>query len=316
MKSRHQVDSSDIMNVFLVGESAGGFVALAAAFTDRPGERHSSTFQIEKAPEPDADFETYSCIPASNDLSRPDLGSTEGILHTGLYNADVEGVASFYGGMLDTTILNQENDTPVIYLFHQGSDVVVNYDYGRVLGRLSWECFAQSNICQSYQYYPYAWGGKGLNVIFDHLGFSPDKVHGDIVENFNYLNNCFSNGHAVDNFPLRFSAMVDLFATEIAQNGNAPTVSCTTGQTDPLRGSNPVKIFPNPSYGSFTIEISEPAATYQYSIYNSVGSVVTSGIISEGVDEITVDHSGLHFLVLFENGIIIKREPVWILSAR
>jgi alpha/beta superfamily hydrolase len=128
MKSRNATDSTDIDNVYLIGESAGGFVALAAAFTDQNSEKHASCFAIGNAPNPDADMSTYGCIPSNNDLTRPDLGSIDGTLHIGTYDASVKGVASIYGGFLDLSILQQVADTPVVYLFHQGSDVVVNYN--------------------------------------------------------------------------------------------------------------------------------------------------------------------------------------------
>ena len=146
MKNRFLLDSTDVNNVFICGESAGGFVALATAFTDQVSEKHPSCFAIPDAPIPSNNLNVYGCIPSSNNLSRPDLGSIDGDLNLGFHDASVKGVGNFYGALFDFTSLNQISDTPSVYLFHQGSDVIVNYNFGRVLGRISWECFQQSNI--------------------------------------------------------------------------------------------------------------------------------------------------------------------------
>ena len=79
MKGRNLVDSSDINNVYIAGESAGGFVSLATAFTDSINEKPSDCFSIPDAPSPAASLIPYGCIPVSNSLLRPDLGDIEGL---------------------------------------------------------------------------------------------------------------------------------------------------------------------------------------------------------------------------------------------
>lgn len=246
MKSRNIGDSTDIDNVYLIGESAGGFVALAAAFTDQASEKPAACFSISNAPQPDNDMNTYGCIPSSNDLSRPDLGSIDGTLHTGLYDATVKGVASIYGGVLDPGIFQQLADTPVVYLYHQGSDVVVHYNYGQLLGRTSWECYAQTNLCQTYYFYPRAWGGEGIRQYFVSLGSSAPLYQADIVNNYQYMNDCFANGHSIDNFNLRMQNTVDFFAAEIAASGNTPAANCLTGIAGAAERFS-VNVFPVPA---------------------------------------------------------------------
>lgn len=155
MKDRFAIDSSDVNNVYIAGESAGGFVAFAAAFTDQASEKIANCFAISNAPNPSPNLLPYGCFPSNNSLSRPDLGSIDGTLNLGTHDASVKGIGCFYGGVLDLQMLQQTGPLPDVYLFHQGSDVVVNYDYGPLLGRLSWECYDQINLCQHYYFNAY-----------------------------------------------------------------------------------------------------------------------------------------------------------------
>lgn len=243
MKSRYAIDSTDIHNVYVAGESAGGFIALAAGFTDQETEKHPSCGLIGNAPIPDADMWTYSCVPSTISYARPDLGSIHGELHLGAYDASVRGVGNFYGGVLDPAVFNQVADTPVVYLYHQGSDVVVHYDYGKLLGRMSWECYAQVNLCQTYYFYPYAYGSEGIHQFFSGQSSAPNYF-ADIVYNYNYMNDCLANGHGIDN-PVRISNMIDFFAQEIATTANDPTINCAQLSTSKTSFSS-VKLLPNP----------------------------------------------------------------------
>jgi carboxylesterase type B len=65
MKNRNAIDSSDVNNVFIVGESAGAFIAYATAFTDQSSEKSSLCNAISNAPIPDNNLTIYGCIPAS-----------------------------------------------------------------------------------------------------------------------------------------------------------------------------------------------------------------------------------------------------------
>lgn len=307
MKSRNAIDSTDVNNVYLIGESAGGFVALATAFTDQTSEKHATCFTIGNAPNPDADMSAYGCIPSNNDLTRPDLGSIDGTLHIGTYDASVKGVASIYGGFLDLSILQQANDTPVVYLYHQGSDVVVNYNYGTLLGRMSWECFAQTNLCQTFYFYPRAYGGEGIRQHFVSLGSNAPTYTADIVSNYQYMNDCLDNGHSIDNFTLRSQNIANFFATEIQLSGNSPASNCLTGLPE-YRSAGKLNVFPNPAQNQITVMNEE--AIISYRIYDGAGRTVESGTVNQASVYISTAHfeSGLYFIeVRDENGISSAR---------
>lgn len=284
MKGRAALDSTDVNNVFIAGESAGGFVSVDAAFLNDPSEKPAYCTAIADAPQPAASLQ--SCLPPGYSLARPDLGSIDGTLNMGVHDASVQGVGSFYGGLLHKPVLdNSSSFNGPVYLFHQGSDVVVNYVYGRLLGRLDWECFAPLNLCQPYARYPSAWGGKGLQQQLAAAGISGAQVLAEIVENYEYMNDCLDNGHSVDNWMNRTEQMAGLFAQRIADNGNSPGTgtACFFSLNEPQETL--FRVFPNPSSGIITIN---SKAGLLIEITDMKGSRVFDGNVPAGEQQLTV----------------------------
>lgn len=300
MKNRFLIDSTDINNVFVCGESAGGFVALATAFTDQTNEKHPTCFAIPDAVSPSSNLIPYGCIPSSNNLSRPDLGSIDGDFNIGIHDASVKGVGNFYGALFDFTSLNQLVDTPSVYLFHQGSDIVVNYNYGRILGRTSWECYQQTNICQPYYFYPNAYGSKSIRDYYSSLGSLAPNFQADIIENFSYLNNCFSNGHSIDNVYTRAQEMIDLFADDISNSGNNPSTNCFSNGIN-ISVTEKIQVFPNPTENNLIISGNKLSTSY--SILDYQGRIVLSGKLNQVNSMIPVNdlNSGFYILKLNNN---------------
>ncbi len=309
MKDRFLIDSSDINNVFVAGESAGGFVAFATAFTDQLSEKSADCFAISDAPTPSANLATYGCIPASNSLIRPDLGSIDGTLHLGIHDATVQGIGNFYGGVLNLELFQQtNNEYPVVYLFHQGSDIVVNYNYGILLGRTSWECYAQTNLCQSYFFYPYAHGSKSIDQHFQSLGATGPLCQTDIIENYSYLNNCFSNGHSIDNLTTRLQNMTDIFAAKIDVSGNDPATNCSLIGLNEANLNTPFSLFPNPANDQLTIQLPGNVSELQYTITDALGKTIFIGkltgqtttidvsILAKGIYTIQVGNAAMQMM--------------------
>lgn len=268
MKNRSGLDSIDVNNVFIAGESAGGFVSYAATFMQTNSEKPSFCGAIANAPTPDADL--LDCLPVGFSLTRPDLGDVQGDLNLGTHDASVQGIGNIYGAMFDFDMLADETEWPVLYQFHQGSDVVVNYDYGRVLGRMDWECYTPTNLCQNYARYPRAFGSKGIEAYFASLVDGPERVS-EIIENYEYSNDCFDNGHSIDNWVTRSNNMANLFATRIEDNGNTPTTGpCFASLTSEEIG---LVAYPNPSTGLITLS---PTGNeiMNVTIFSSNGSIV------------------------------------------
>lgn len=293
MKNRGMIDSIDVNNVFVAGESAGAFIAYAATFLNQASEKSEFCEAITDAPNPDSDL--IGCLPAGYSLSRPDLGTVQGNLNTGENDAKVQGVGSFYGAMMNFEMLEDESDWPEVYAFHQGSDVVVNYNYGRILGRIDWECYSPTNLCQNYARYPKAFGTKGIKTYLDGLAEGPVKTV-DIIENYEYMNDCFDNGHSIDNWVLRSNNMAELFANRIAENGNFPN----SGPCELGIAPNEINfsIYPNPSTGTVAVWTGQ-SAEMNLIVYSSDGKLILEKMIFENT-ELHLS-PGIYFVHLFTN---------------
>ncbi|MFN4123958.1 MAG: T9SS type A sorting domain-containing protein [Flavobacteriales bacterium] len=247
MKARNELDSTDVNNFFVVGESAGGFAALATAFMISEEQKPIQCSEISDAVVPSPNLAPFGCIPTNLNRSRPDLGSVNGSLHSNAgFDASVQGVGNFFGGLMSLDLLNIPNPKPVLYGYHQGSDVVVHWRYGRLLGRISWECYAPLNICQPYFNMPYAHGNDAIRSYVEQMENAP-QYHFDIVNNYNNMNDCGANGHSINNRPQRLQNMIDLFCSRVAANGNIPPVSCSPTSVNQGLESPTLTIYPNPA---------------------------------------------------------------------
>jgi hypothetical protein len=273
--------------VYVAGESAGAFIALSAAFTDQASEKHAACYAIANAPAPDVSLSAYGCIPAHLDLSRPDLGGIDGSLHTGSFDAKVKGVASFYGAVMDYQLFQQTTDTPWVYLYHQGSDVVVHYMDGLLLGRVSWECFAPTNLCQNYYFYPWAHGGESIRNYFSSLAIAPHYT-ADIINNYNYTGDCFANGHSIDNLNLRLQHMLNLFSQKIQSNGNVPNANCTSLGIANMTEALELNIFPNPASQQINLSLADNWKESSYVIMDIYGRKLAQGVINRQEESIDI----------------------------
>lgn len=284
MKGRNLIDSTDIDNVFMAGESAGGFISLSAGFTDDISKKPASCYAIGDAPTPNAQLDALDCSDPANDLSRPDLGGIEGTLNQGTYDASLRGVGSFFGGVFNTDILNGVSNPPAIYLFCQGADVVVNYDYGPLFERLTNECFSFLN-CAPYEDYPNAFGGEGIRNYFETTGVDTNTFHADIVYNYNQGSDCQADGHAIDNPQQRLQSMVDFFAEKIAASGNNPQTNCSPTSNLNSLVKNNVRVV-NPFDDKIKIELKAPISDSDFTLTNMSGKVVVTGRLNVGENTI------------------------------
>jgi acetyl esterase/lipase len=288
LAARKQLDSTDLQNVFLIGESAGGFIALATAFTDRITEKPQDCLALAPAGTPDPDMSQYGCAASGAGLQRPDLGGIDGDLYTSTSGYTVRGVASFFGGVFDTTLFRQSGTTPRVYLFHQGSDVVVHYDYGRLLARISYECFTPLNICQPFTGYPSAFGGEAIRRFFAGSGSSAPVYLADIISNYEYTNDCFDNGHSVDDLPLRTSRIVDFFSQGIDTAANHTGWSCSVIGVPETDFETKIRLFPNPVSDRLEIAADVSLLPLEYVVYSAVGQAVLSGALKEPLQTVPV----------------------------
>ena len=283
MKLRHGMDSSDHNNVFLAGESAGGFICLSAAFVNDGSEVHASCNNIADAVVADPDMANYNCLATPLNRTRPDLGNLEGTIYSSSsYDSRVQGVGNFFGGSFDLSQIDStEAINTALYLYHQGSDVVVHYNKGPLLGRISWECFAQTNLCQSFSYYPWANGSKAIHQHISKWPVDSRFYKADIIENYQYMQDCTDNGHSIDNGNIntRVQTMANVFAEKIKANGNSPKSDC---QLSIQNIQIQMHLSPNPNQGQFTLSGPYDLQGQTFEIHNNLGQMVYSGKVEEG----------------------------------
>jgi len=185
MKARAEQDSVCIEKVLVAGESAGGFVAMAVAFLDRPEEKPPACYALPDAPPPYANLLNATALNCEQDtyavsgsmLARPDLGSVDGDLNSNGHSADVRGVASFYGGVPSDAFTQdwlQGADTPSVYLYHQTCDGVVLFDHGRPMTTISANCNLGST---PWHYnYPTLYGSGALANAYASMSAPPAYI--------------------------------------------------------------------------------------------------------------------------------------------
>jgi hypothetical protein len=173
------------------------------------------------------------------------------------------------------------------------------------LGRTSWECYAQTNLCQTYYFYPFAYGSESIRQHFVSLSGAAPIYSADIISNYNYLNNCFSNGHSIDNFSLRFQNLNNLFSNRIQSTGNTTQNNCSANGVENFGIVSNVSLRPNPANEFITINV--PKAT-DFLITDVSGKDVKTGVITPHDTKIDVREIpvGMYFIRLLgsQNQII------------
>lgn len=248
----------DEQNVFLMGESAGAFLAMGATYMDDPSERPLPTFAISDAPEPNQNTQNTACShnigqTFSGAISRPDLGGIDGNIEPALYPFTIRGVGNIFGGMFqDLLSIDNATTKPALYSFHQACDIIVPWDSKKVYYGLSW-CYANCNGCTQVYNTPIVHGSKTIDEWNTNLGLGYDIQS-------EFLTNPFPNAcgvfpqvpqscadqinnpcHAYDNKQLRLANMATFFASKMV----SPEICAPYNSLASLH-SEGVKIYPNP----------------------------------------------------------------------
>lgn len=254
----------DPKNVFITGESAGAIIALETAFLDDTLEKYPQASALANVNAPNAIYENQ-CIQtpgfatniASMQLSRADLGSTEGDLNPSSITYTIKGVGSFYGAMFGNLFtLHSYTQSPRLYMFHQPNDLVVAYDQDRVEAGAAYCATLFPFNCQYLINRPYLYGSKGIQKMIDNMAGSGIPVPVYQFDSTTNLADCAAQlanpslaGHAVDNPALRSLHLAQFFAPAIDTSGACAPLSATS-----IIRSHQVQIFPNPSYDYFYIQ--------------------------------------------------------------
>ncbi|MFT5512864.1 MAG: hypothetical protein ACI8SE_001263 [Bacteroidia bacterium] len=241
-------------NVFVVGESAGGFTALGVGFIDDASEvRTDLTGSLSPVNPPSKIYENDCIIgrgldtnTASMRLTRPDLGSYRGGLNPPIQNNyTIRGVGNFYGGIFDDIVESHSTITPVLYAYHQPNDLVVPFGYSRVYAGFNTCAMSFPFNCQGIINRPLIYGSKGIINLIDSAKVRGKKVPEYLFEPTNNTANCAiqianpsTAGHGFDNFKLRRTNMAKYFATAIN--------TCQVNEVQSIENQLDFTISPNP----------------------------------------------------------------------
>lgn len=298
LKARHVQDSTDICRVLVGGESAGGFLALATGFLDRPSEKPDCCFALDDAPLPDPALynqTTLDCILKSWSIppgsrARPDLGPVDGVNNLNGYDANVMGIMSFYGGV-PYDALNKDwlggPDTPAVYLYHMTCDGVVPFGYSQPYFTLSYYC--NTGCTPWHSNYPHTFGSGSVAAYFDASGappcfttdfvncdaFNPDIAFFDCLRYADVNNGAY---HYTVNRPLRAQHAADFFAPMLNDNTSCGVTLalCNTSAAAEPHSEPEWSVAPNPFHDRLIIR-SEHAGMVQLDLTNATGQCLWQG---------------------------------------
>ncbi len=307
----------DPNNVFLAGESAGGFVAMGVGFLDDSTEvLQRWVGAYPNAPKPNAHYET-KCVQLHNlaahidsmNLARPVLGSYQGTLNLPLQQPySVKAVGNFYGGAFNNIFQSFSAQSPALYLFHQPCDLIVPFDNDKLLQGFN-DCAKVVGYAE-IENRPFVYGSKGIKTLIDNLKANslpaPDYLY-DVNSN-NLL--CIQqlppnpNCHSIDAYWLRTSNMATFFASKMD--------SCEVIGMKEFNRENLVKsIYPNPAENWVQIDFQTTLKDVKVSVSNMAGILYSnqSFLIGNSV-RLNLENlaDGIYFIQIeTEDGMAVRK---------
>lgn len=311
-RENYQIDTSQI---FLLGESAGGFIALGAAYLDNPLEKPADCQLLPPVQAPNAAY-FAPCIQNSSwaqeiatmNLNRPDLGSIEGELNLKAGPYRVKAVANMFGGMLRNLFALSDGEVPDLYTFHQPNDLIVPIGRSRLLQGFS-DC-AASTGCVGIPNRPWSWGSQAMLSYLDTAQIPPSakptvqaEITGNNANCLTQILNPSQGGHQYDAPFLRSTQAAAFFAARITAN------DCLVGQEQPAT-KNPISVLGQNR--ELVIQSSVTGAVH-YRIVESSGRIVQQGLLPDGSGRVSL-HSGsqLFWVWLLDAQGKTSCTPVWL----
>lgn len=191
LKGRYKADSSDILNFFIGGFSAGAITSLNVAFVNDNKFRPASCDSINSV--------VYQGI----NYKRPALGTVNGTLNLNGHNITVRGVLNYFGAVADTAVL--ETAKPAVFNYHQLGDPVVPAGINRPFYGLG------LGISDNW---PMLYGSTIISRRLKSLGYTGVSLRNRIIS---------GNVHDVDN-PALMDTMTANWASAVICSPNTGTI--------------------------------------------------------------------------------------------
>lgn len=303
----------DPKNVFVVGESAGGFIALATAFIDDTLEKHASCYTINTVARPNAIYESPCLVSTGHttslsalNLSRPDLGSIDGDLNPTNVNYTIKGVGSIYGAITyDYFSKYAYSQSPVIYAYHQPNDLIVPYKQQRIFHDYNICTQGFPANCQSIVSRPYVYGSSGIFNLIKKLKPTvpqlPDYLFDSTLNTANcamQVSNPALTGHAIDQGKLRSKNMANFFSKQI----DTSAANCLPSAIQTVEQKTIFSVFPNPSSGIVNIQLNANINHWTIQLKEMSGKTLKT-LVNQNVIEMSEYKSGLYMIILSADNI-------------
>jgi hypothetical protein len=303
----------DPKNIFVVGESAGGFIALATAFIDDTLEKHPSCYGINTVARPNAIYESPCLVSTGHttslsalNLSRPDLGSIHGDLNPTSVNYTIKGVGSIYGAITyDYFSKYAYSKSPVIYAYHQPNDLIVPYKQQRIFHDYNICAQGFPANCQSIVSRPYVYGSSGIFNLIKKLKPTvpqlPDYLFDSTLNTANcamQVSNPALTGHAIDQGKLRSKNMANFFSKQI----DTSSANCLPSAIQTVEQKTIFRVFPNPSSGIVNIQVNANINQWTIQLKEMSGKTLKTAV-NQNVIEMSEYKSGLYMIVLSADNI-------------
>lgn len=305
MKSRFLEDSLCIENCFVAGVSAGGFNALAAAFLDDESEKPAAAFALEDAPGPPGALNYchayYNQNGSAISRNRPDLGSIHGEIALNGFDEEVSGVFNLIGGMMGNYFQIENGASPLLYMHHQTSDLIVSCNQAPLLSDLSYTCLSPFGFlgCNHVWNMPRARGSCAIENLLSSGQYNI-TYQSDIAQTGGP--NCLQDppGHSVLAPQTRVAEITAFISEKISQNEQQGCNLSTWNKW--AAAPKTLLVYPNPAKGKFRVLNPQHQKINSLRLFNAAGLPV-GVFLSPSADEFELDGlpAGMYFLEIETN---------------
>lgn len=305
--NRNQLYSIDTNNVFLVGESAGAFIALGTGLMNDPLERPLSTYALSALPAPNGNMS--SCAHNSgtvfaNTVSRPDLGGIDGDIEPTQIQYRIKGIGNMFGAMFNNLLANHPSNVPKpgIFSYHQPCDIIVPIDSKEVFWGLDW-CMTNGYNCYAIANTPISHGSQSIS------NWNNQGNYGYNIQN-NFTSATFPNQfailtascldqvnnpcHAYDNMNLRQLQLANFFAPMITSAEICQSVSL-------VETSIYFSLTPNPSSDKVKI-LTNYQGNIDISIMDMLGKKIIEKSANNELFSIADIENGIYLITIISEG--------------
>lgn len=314
--------------IFVVGESAGAFIAMGVGFIDSEEEVKSDL--IGNLPDVQAPNAIYEgpCIQGygldtsilSMHLARPHLGPYEGTLNFPASSQYcIQGVGALYGAVFNNIFFTEQEHRPALYLFHQPGDLIVPYNKNSIFAGFAYCATQFPAFCQYIVNRPIVCGSNAIRGLLDEMAANGISTPDYLFENTNNNAGCAEQilnpstvAHAIDNYWLRSTNMATFFA------GKMTDCMTTTHVANPSKPFQ-IQIYPNPveKNQAISVQLVGINEKCKLTLYNTNGQVIQKEIIEQpsNITNLSLNalSAGLYLLTLQGEGfrqttkIIVKQ---------